>query len=476
VLTLTPARTRRFSAVASATSSGLRGRLVNVVGRDHVRTDEGALVTFSTDSTPLEHGRPDAVVFPANTEEVAGILRIANEIGVPVVPRGSGTNLSGGTIPHRGGIVLVLTRMNKIKEVSDGDLVAVCEPGVRTIELAQAAAARGLLYPPDPGSQSTATIGGNVAECAGGLRALKYGVTRDYVLGVQAVLPTGEIIRSGGRLVKDVAGYDLRRLLCGSEGTLAVMTELTLRLVPAPEASGYGMAYFPDLAAAARAVSRVLASGVLPVTLEFLDRVCIGAVEDYAHIGLQTSAGALLIFGQDGSPMMIERDLERMAQACDAEGATSVRIAESPEAAAEVLEARRAALPSLSRLEPLTLLEDATVPRSRIAEMVEYVQEVAERHGVKIGTFGHAGDGNLHPTAVLDPTDQKAIDRARAAFGEIFARAIELDGTITGEHGIGLVKLKYLEGQLGADHMALLRRIKAAFDPNGMLNPGKLGS
>jgi glycolate oxidase len=450
--------------------------LEDVVGRDHVRTDEGALVTFSTDSTPLEHGRPDAVAFPANADEVAGILRIANEIGVPVVPRGSGTNLSGGTIPHVGGIVLVLTRMNKIKEVSDADLVAVCEPGARTIELAQAAAVKGLLYPPDPGSQTTATIGGNVAECAGGLRALKYGVTRDYVLGVQAVLPTGEIIRSGGRLVKDVAGYDLRRLLCGSEGTLAVMTELTLRLVPAPEASGYGMAYFPDLAAAARAVSRVLASGVLPVTLEFLDQVCIGAVEDYAHIGLQTSAGALLIFGQDGNPTVIERDLERMAQACTAEGATSIRIAESPEAAAEVLQARRAALPSLSRLEPLTLLEDATVPRSRIAEMVEYVQEVARRHEIKIGTFGHAGDGNLHPTAVLDPADEKAIHRARAAFGEIFARAIELDGTITGEHGIGMVKLGYLKRQLGADHMALLRRIKAAFDPNGILNPGKLGS
>ncbi len=462
--------------VATATSTGLRGRLEDVVGRDHVRTDEGALVTFSTDSTPLESGRPDAVVFPASTEEVAGILRVADQLGVPVVPRGSGTNLSGGTIPHRGGIVLVLTRMNKIKEVSDAELVAVCEPGVRTIELAQAAAAKGLLYPPDPGSQTTATIGGNVAECAGGLRALKYGVTRDYVLGVQAVLPTGEIIRSGGRLVKDVAGYDLRRLLCGSEGTLAVMTELTLRLVPAPEASGYGMAYFPDLAAAARAVSRVLASGVLPVTLEFLDQVCIGAVEDYAHIGLETSAGALLIFGQDGNPAVIEHDLERMAQACTAEGAMSVRIAESPEAAAEVLEARRAALPSLSRLEPLTLLEDATVPRSRIAEMVEFVQDVARRHEIKIGTFGHAGDGNLHPTAVLDPADQKAIHRARAAFGEIFARAIELDGTITGEHGIGMVKLRYLERQLGADHMALLRRIKAAFDPHGILNPGKLGS
>ena len=466
----------RLGVVANVTPTGLRGRLEEVVGREHVRTDEGALVTFSTDSTPLERGRPDAVVFPASTEEVAGILRVANHLGVPVVPRGSGTNLSGGTIPHRGGIVLVLTRMNRIKEVSDADLVAVCEPGVRTIELAQAAAAKRLLYPPDPGSQTTATIGGNVAECAGGLRALKYGVTRDYVLGVQAVLPTGEIIRSGGRLVKDVAGYDLRRLLCGSEGTLAVMTELTLRLVPAPEASGYGMAYFPDLAAAARAVSRVLASGVLPVTLEFLDQVCIGAVEDYAHIGLETSAGALLIFGQDGNPTVIERDLERMAQACTAEGATSVRIAESPEAAAEVLEARRAALPSLSRLEPLTLLEDATVPRSRIAEMVEYVQEVARRHEIKIGTFGHAGDGNLHPTAVLDPADEKAIHRARAAFGEIFARAIELDGTITGEHGIGMVKLRYLERQLGADHMALLRRIKAAFDPNGILNPGKLGS
>jgi glycolate oxidase len=456
-------------------STGLRERLSAVVGEDHVRTDEGALLTFSTDATPLERGRPDAVVFPASAEEVSGVLRIANELRVPVVPRGSGTNLSAGTVPQLGGIVLVLTRMNQIKEISSAELVAVCEPGVRTLELAQAAAAVGLLYPPDPGSQSTATIGGNVAECAGGLRALKYGVTRDYVLGVQAVLPTGEIIRSGGRLVKDVAGYDLR-LLCGSEGTLAVMTELTLRLVPAPEASGYGMAYFPDLADAARAVSRVLASGILPVTLEFLDRVCIGAVEDYAHIGLDTSAGALLIFGQDGNPVVIERDLERMAHASTTEGATSVRIAESPEAANEILEARRAALPALSRLEPLTLLEDATVPRSRIAEMVDFIQEVAERHQLKIGTFGHAGDGNLHPTAVLDAADEGAVDRAHAAFAEIFTRAIELDGTITGEHGIGISKLRFLERQLGADHVALLRRIKTAFDPHGILNPGKLGS
>jgi glycolate dehydrogenase FAD-linked subunit len=464
------------SAVAAAAATGLRRELEDVVGGEHARTDEGALVTFSTDATPLQRGRPDAVVFPATAAEVAGVLRIANERRIPVIPRGSGTNLSGGTIPQQGGIVLVLTRMNALKEVDDAELVAVCEPGVRTIELAQAAAAKGLLFPPDPGSQTTATVGGNVAECSGGLRALKYGITRDYVLGVEAVLATGEIIRSGGRLVKDVAGYDLRRLLCGSEGTLAVMTELTLRLMPAPEASGIGMAYFPDLADAARAVSRVLASGILPVTLEFLDQVCIGAVEDFAHIGLDTSAGALLIFGQDGDPGVIERDLRAMAQACETEGATRVRIAESPEAAAEVLEARRAALPALSRLEPLTILEDATVPRSRIAEMVAFIQEVARRHELKIGTFGHAGDGNLHPTVVLDPADHGAVRRAHAAFDEIFARAIELEGTITGEHGVGSVKLPYLERQLGSEHMALLRRIKAAFDPNGILNPGKLGS
>jgi glycolate oxidase len=464
--------------MAGLTHSGtdLRSPLEGIVGPEHVRDDAGALLTFSTDATPLERGTPDIVVFPGSAEEVAAILRIADERRVPVVPRGSGTNLSAGTVPHRGGIVLVLTRMNQIREISPDDLVAVCEPGVRTIELAQAAAAQKLLFPPDPGSHTTATIGGNVAECSGGLRALKYGVTRDYVLGVEAVLATGEIIRSGGRLVKDVAGYDLRRLLCGSEGTLAVMTELTLRLMPAPEDSGTGMAYFPDLADAARAVSRVLSSGILPVTLEFLDRVCIDAVEGYSQIGLDRTAGALLIFGQDGDPATIERDMRRMADACEAEGASAVRIAGSAEEAADLLQARRAVLPALSRLEPLTILEDATVPRSRIAEMVARIQEIAERHGLLIGTFGHAGDGNLHPTVVLDAADEDAIHRAHEAFDEIFAHAIEMGGSITGEHGVGMVKLRHLERQLGADQLALMRRIKAAFDPNGILNPGKLGS
>src|SRR5215217_2259014 len=311
-------------ATATRAPTDLRRRLEEVVGAEHVRTDAGALLTYGTDATPLERGEPDAVVFPAGTAEVAGVLAIADELRVPVIARGSGTNLSAGTVPHQGGIVLVLTRMSRIREISAADLVAVCEPGVRTIELAQAAAAEGMLFPPDPGSHTTATIGGNVAECSGGLRALKYGVTRDYVLGVEAVLGTGEVIRSGGRLVKDVAGYDLRRLLCGSEGTLAVMTELTLRLMPAPEETGTGMAYFADLADAARAVSKILSSGVLPVTLEFLDRVCIDAVEGYANIGLDRDAGALLIFGQDGDHDSINRDMQRMAEACEAEGASAV--------------------------------------------------------------------------------------------------------------------------------------------------------
>ena len=464
--------------MATATTAGadLRAQVERVVGPEHVRADAGALLTYATDATPLERGAPDLVVFPGTTDEVAGVLRIADERRVPVIARGSGTTLSGGTIPHQGGIVLVLTRMNRILEVSTADLVAVCQPGVRTIELAAAAAAEGLLFPPDPGSHTTATVGGNVAECSGGLRALKYGVTRDYVLGVEAVLPGGEVIRSGGRLVKDVAGYDLRRLLCGSEGTLAVMTELTVRLLPAPEATGTGMAYFRDLGDAARAVSRVLSSGVLPVTLEFLDQVCIDAVEGFSQIGLDRSAGALLIFGQDGDPGAIERDMARMAEACEAEGATEVRIAGTEAEAAGVLAARRAVLPALSRLEPLTILEDATVPRSRIAEMVARIQEIAQGHGLTIGTFGHAGDGNLHPTVVLDPADEAAVHRAHEAFDEIFAVAIEMGGSITGEHGVGMVKLRHLERQLGAGQLALLRRIKHAFDPNGILNPGKLGS
>lgn len=460
----------------AAAGLDLAGALADLVGAEHVRADAGALRTYATDATPLHAALPDAVAFPGSTEEVAAVLRWADEHRVPVVPRGAGTNLSAGAVPHRGGIVLALTRMDELLELDAQNLVAVCRPGLTTAALGTAAARAGLLYPPDPGSRTTSTIGGNVAECAGGLRGLKYGVTRDYILGVEAVLAGGEVIRAGGRLVKDVAGYDLVRLLCGSEGTLAVLTEVTVRLVPEPQASGTGLAYFDDLQDAGRAVSRVLAGGILPATLEFLDETCIEAVEGFAHIGLRTDAGALLIFGQDGGPEAVERDMGRIAEACHAEGAVEVRVAADEAEAQRVLEARRAALPSLSRLAPLTVLEDATVPRARIAEMVARIQEIARRHGVRMGTFGHAGDGNLHPTLVLDPARVDAEAVSHAVFAEVFAAALELGGTITGEHGVGLAKLPFLEARLGPAHVALLRRIKQAFDPHGILNPGKLGS
>jgi glycolate dehydrogenase FAD-linked subunit len=454
----------------------LAGRLAEVVGEAHVRTDPGALRVYGQDATPLFRGKPDAVAFPGSTEEVAGVVRLAGELGVPLIPRGAGSNLSAGVVPHRGGIVMPLTRMDRLLDLSLDDLAAVCQPGLLTARLGAAAAEHRLLYPPDPGSRTTSTVGGNVAENAGGLRGLKYGVTRDYVMGVEAVLGTGEVIRAGGKLVKDVAGYDLVRLLCGSEGTLAVLTELTLRLVPEPEAAGTGLAYFDSLAAAGRAVSRVLRGGILPATLEFLDAMCIETVDDFAHIGLRRDAGALLIFGQDGGPEAVERDMAAIAEACEAEGSLETRVASDEAEAQGILEARRAALPSLSRLGRVTLLEDATVPRSQIAAMVERIEAAARRHGLRIGTFGHAGDGNLHPTVVLDAPDEDAVQRAHAAFEEIFLAAIELGGTITGEHGVGLAKLAFLERRLGREHVALLRRIKAAFDPHGILNPGKLGS
>jgi glycolate oxidase len=276
--------------------------------------------------------------------------------------------------------------------------------------------------------------------------------------------------------VKDVAGYDLTRLLVGSEGTLAVLTEITVRLVPKPEAVSTGIAYFPRLADAGQAVSAVLAGGTIPATLEFMDRSTMDAVEEFARVGLRADAGAVLLFGQDGDPHAVEHDMARIADACRVAGAIEVTVAEDVAHAERLLQARRAALPALSRLAPLLILEDATVPRSRLVEMVERIEEIAARHGLRVGTFGHAGDGNLHPTCVLDPADGDAIHRAHAAFGEIFTAALELGGTITGEHGIGLAKLPFLEARLGADHVALLRRIKRAFDPAGILNPGKLGS
>ncbi len=447
-----------------------------IVGTEHVRSTPGDVAPYARDATPLFSAPPDAVVFPASTGQVSAVLQLATQHRVPVVPRGAGSNLCAGTVPLQGGIMLVLTRMNEIFEISKDELLVRAQPGATTSTVSDAAAAQGLLFAPDPGSRTVSTVGGNVATCAGGLRGLKYGVTRNYVLGLEVVLPTGEVIRTGGRLWKDVAGYDLTRLLTGSEGTLGVITEVTLALLPMPSTARTGVAYFSSLSDAGRAVTAVLGAGVVPATLEFLDATCISAVEDYAKLGLRTDAGALLLFGDDGEADAVERNLARMGELCTEQGALDVTVAREVAESEALLTARRCSLPALSRLNTLTVLEDVTVPRPRLPEMVDRINAVAERHDLLIGTFGHAGDGNLHPTAVLDARDDDAVERTHSAFGEIFSAAIELDGTITGEHGVGAAKLPYLRDRLGDDQMALLRRIKTAFDPAGILNPGKVGT
>ena len=451
--------------------------LTDIVGAAHLHVAEGELAAYSRDATPLHQSRPDAVVAPATATEVAAILRLATAHGIPVIPRGAGSNLCAATVAVQGGIVLSLTRMNRILEIAPAELLARVQPGVSTAALNEAAAAHGLFYPPDPGSRTVSTIGGNVATCAGGLRGLKYGVTRNYILGLTVVLPTGEIIETGGRLWKDVAGYDLTRLMTGSEGTLGVATEITVALLPAPQSSRVGLAFFDTLEHAGHAVSAILAGGVIPTTLEFLDRRCMDAVEAYARLGLDPTAGALLLFGDDGDPDAVARNFERIGAVCAAAGSLSVRTAGDATEADALLAARRCTLPALSRLGTLTILEDASVPRPHLAAMVRRIEAIAAAHDVVIATFGHAGDGNLHPTCVLESADDTdGLARADRAFAEVFTAAMEFGGTITGEHGVGLTKLPYLRQRLGEPQIALLSRIKRAFDPAGILNPGKLGS
>ncbi|GAA4250370.1 FAD-binding oxidoreductase [Dactylosporangium darangshiense] len=458
------------------TASALAGDLGSIVGAANVEVRPAALVPYRSDATFGFSGTPSAVVRPGCVEEVSQILAWANRHGVPVVPRGAGTSLAAGAVPVRGGIVLALTRMNRIESIDPVDLTAVVQPGVTTQELARAAAGLALHYPPDPGSRHVSTLGGNVATNAGGLHGLKYGNTGGYVLGVQAVLADGEVIRAGGRLLKDVAGYDLVRLLTGSEGTLAVLTELTLALRPAPAAAATGLAYFAGLEAAGDAVRGVIGAGILPATLEFLDAKCIRSVEAHARLGLDTTAGAMLLFGDDGGEAEVRRTVAAMADVMRAHGASSVQVATAAAESDALLAARRCALPALSRLGGATMLEDVGVPRSRLPELVRRIDAIAERHEVTMATFGHAGDGNAHPVGCFAPGDAGQRARVAAAFDDIFAAAIELGGTITGEHGVGAAKLPYLEAQLGPRQTALLAAIKRAFDPAGILNPGKLGS
>lgn len=452
----------------------VKRELVSIVGDSYVRDDTEALLTHSYDATAMYQAMPDGVVYPGNREEVAAVMKVLNRNRIPIVGRGSGSNLSAGTVPVEGGVVMVLTRMNQLLEVDEDNLTATFQPGLITKSLHQAVEARNLFYPPDPGSMVISTLGGNIAECAGGLRGLKYGTTKDYVIGLEAVLPSGETLKTGGKLTKDVAGYDLTKLLVGSEGTLAMITEATVKLLPYPESRLVMTAYYPDIYAAARSVSRIIASRIIPSSLEFLDNATIRVVENFAHLGLPTDMEAILLIEQDGPESIVARDIERMATICREEHAAEVIVADSVERGEELMTARRSALSALARLKPTTILEDATVPRSQIAPMVQQVNLIAEKYGLDICTFGHAGDGNLHPTCMTDARDKEEIERVELAFSDIFAAAIDLGGTITGEHGVGLAKAPYLEWKVGKSGIDVMKGIKKAFDPHNVMNPGKL--
>lgn len=445
-----------------------------IVGAQWVLASPAELLPYSYDATPLFQRMPEAVVLPASTEEVAAVMKIAYQNRIPIVPRGGGSSLSAGAVPVEGGIVLGLNRMKQIKEIDQENLTVTFESGVTIGHLHAAVEAVGLFYPPDPGSLKVATMGGTIAECAGGLRGLKYGVTKDYIIGLTAVLADGRILTVGGKNAKDVAGYDLVKLFCGSEGTLGIVTESIAKLVPLPETKRTAAAYFPDLPGAARAVSKIIANRIIPATLEFMDNGTLRVTEEYAKIGLKTEAGALLLMQQDGNEALCERDIARMAEICRQEGAFDVSLAANEAEEAALMGARRAALPALSRKRPTTVLEDATIPRKHLAAMVEQIDAIASKWNVEICTFGHAGDGNLHPTCMTDERDQEEIHRVESAFAEIFAASVKLGGTITGEHGVGEMKAPFLELRVGETGIEVMKAVKAAFDPHGLLNPGKM--
>ncbi|MBI4025739.1 MAG: FAD-binding protein [Verrucomicrobia bacterium] len=449
-------------------------RLVRLLGADRVLTRQEDLITYSFDGTPILNEMPGCIVFPDSVPQISDILKLADHHRMPIVTRGSGTGLSGGAIPVPGCIVLCMVRMDRILRIDPANLTALVEPGVITAKLDEAALPHGLFYPPDPGSMRISTIGGNVANNSGGLRGLKYGVTRDYVMALEVALPNGDILRTGTACVKDVAGYNLKDIFIGSEGTLGVITRVLLRLTPKPRAKKTLLATFASTSAAAETVSAIVAAHIIPCTLEFLDRTTIRCVEEYAKIGLPLDAEALLLMETDGHPAVVEEESAMMSGIAREHGAVEVTIAKSDEEAVRLAAARRTAFSALARVAPTTILEDATVPRSHLAEMINFIQQTAEKFKVRIGTFGHMGDGNLHPTFLTDERNHDEIHRVEQAFTEIFEKAVALEGTITGEHGVGLAKKKFLPMVIGPVGLEVHRRLKQVFDPNGIMNPGKM--
>ncbi|MCB0281263.1 MAG: FAD-binding protein [Calditrichae bacterium] len=451
-------------------------KIKQIVGTSNYLDSDEDKIVYSYDGTPMLSHKPQAVVMPESPSQISEILKLANSEKFAVVPRGSGTGLSGGAVAVENSIIMLMHKWDKILEIDEENLTAWVQPGVKTYDFHQAVEQKGLFYPPDPGSQKICTLGGNVAENAGGLRGLKYGVTRDYVMAVEMVLPNGEILINGGKNVKDVAGYNLRDLIVGSEGTLGIFTKILLRLLPKPKSSKTILAFFSSLQDAAKSVSDIIAAHIIPCTMEFLDSTTIKCVEDFAKIGLPTNVDALLLLESDGHPEQVADEAEKMYEILKRNNATEIKVAQDAQEADQLKTARRAAFSALARVKPTTILEDATVPRSNLAPLIKKVSELAQKYNLMVGNFGHAGDGNMHPTVLTDERNKEELERVEKFFDELYDETIRLGGTITGEHGVGLAKKKYLKRLIDSSSLKMMQDIKKAIDPNNILNPGKIFS
>ncbi|MCG3120508.1 MAG: putative FAD-linked oxidoreductase [bacterium] len=456
------------------TDSALLRKLADLVGAENIFASPEDRLAYAYDATPMYESIPLAAVRPTTVEHVQAIMQLANAERFVVVPRGAGTGLSGGSIPVARSVVMLFPSWKRILEIDQENLTAWVEPGVLTAELHAAVEAKGLFYPPDPGSMRVCTLGGNVAENSGGLRGLKYGVTKDYVMGLEVVLPTGELLHVGNKCVKDVAGFSFKELFIGSEGALGIFTKILLQLIPKPAASQTLLALYDDMQKAAGTVAAIIAAKIIPCTLEFLDSTTIRCVEDYARVGLPTDAEALLLIEVDGHPAAVADEFEKIQSLCQKYGAREIKIAQDAAEADKLKTARRSAFSALARMRPTTILEDVTVPRSEIATMLQRIQDIGKKYNVTFGNFGHFGDGNLHPTCLTDERDRDEIHRVEKAFEEIFLAAIALGGTITGEHGVGLSKKKFLEKVAGPAGITVMKKIKQVLDPNNVLNAEKI--
>ena len=454
-------------------STQLIEELKNIVGRDNVATEKQDLLCYSYDATQMEF-LPDMVLYPADADEVSRILKLANAELVPVFPRGAGSGFTGGSLPRGGGIVLVTTRMDKILRIDTDNLIAEVEPGVVTEDLQIAVEKLGLFYPPDPASLKFSTLGGNVAECAGGPRAVKYGVTKDFVMGLEVVLPTGEIIRTGGETAKGVVGYDLTKLICGSEGTLGVITSIIFRLLPLPEAKKTMLAIFDSIDGAATAVSAIIKAKIIPTTLEFMDHATLQCVDRRFNMGLPAEGRAVLIIEVDGDKELIEKQADIIHGLIEPHGLVRFRVAQDAAESEQLWKVRRLVSPSLRDVNPTKYNEDIVVPRSKVPEIIRSIEKIRQKYEIPILNFGHAGDGNIHVNIMIDREIPGMDEKAHEAIREIFQAALDLGGTMSGEHGIGLTKAPYITMELSPDQLAAMKAIKKALDPNNILNPGKM--